>query len=456
MTSPAESSLPSSLGPWAPSVVTGPNYTPNFGFLSLSEVGVDLDDREKISATRLDVVTREVGFPALATAITHFIAVGRILFLPSSVYVISAGRSGTWRGAGLPRRLQALVDGIGFCGAIRPFINHPLYPGVILGTKSACKAIYAEMEDAELALSIDGEIDFQRYRHLWKYRFDPKYVLSAAEQDRISHVEKMAKCVARWHKGEELLPAFPDVTDSNIVNGKLIDFGGLRLLSRIPTAPQAAANLLPLLDDFSPLDWQIFAHYYAAERGPGGNSVRECIEHADPFGWRPAMDRRDYLQARLLLWNVMKYFQSWRSAPKFVLSSLAICESNCGSDMVAIGIYEYLTQALAEEDEEFGVLHLNFGKALARAGNLAASRQILQEARAFGQQKGQEIVVQETSRFLGELKIFNAGVAEGREVQVGAGEEAVEEAGRYCIRLSPVLTSVVRTRTRLRRDSGKC
>ena len=35
------------------------------------------------------------------------------------------------------------------------------------------------------------------------------------------------------------------------------------------------------------------------------------------------------------------------------------------------------------------------------------------------------------------------GVTEGCEVQAGAGEEPVEEAGPYCIRLSRVLTSAV-------------
>jgi tetratricopeptide (TPR) repeat protein len=379
---------------WAPTMVIGPNYTPNFGFLALAETRVDLDDGESFAATRMEIIANDISFSCVATAICHFIALGKVLLLPSRRYGISAG---TWRGARTP---QALVDGICFCGAVRPGPGHPLFPGVLIGSQASCKAIFAEMEGSELALSIDGEVDFQRYRYLWEYRFDLGYELSDTEQKRASQIASMAETLARYHKGAHHAPAFVDASCSNIINGKLVDYGGFRLLSRIPTAPQAAANILPLLDEFSPLDWQVFAHYYVLERGPEGQAVRDCIENFDAFGWRHAIDRREFARARLLLWNVMKFYQSWRSVPKLILSALAICESNAGSDDLALSIYERLTQESAEDDEDYGVLHLNLGKALARAGNNAEASRVLVKAINQGRRIGQSLVVDESLRAL--------------------------------------------------------
>jgi hypothetical protein len=200
------------------------------------------------------------------------------------------------------------------------------YP-VLLGSKEAIRLIcsYAERipEPGAIHESRPLRTHYQNFSKLWTVSEDEKIddLIRKIEQSGwLGIVFQIGKLMGRLHSesilhGDAHLGNFPITDEGQVV---INDPRG-PVLYCPPTPAQAANDLMPLLGDFKPVDWQTFKLAYSYQWPAGARRVIDFIELGDSVGWGEAIALRNFQRAIQLLNVALEELDSEESVPRIML-----------------------------------------------------------------------------------------------------------------------------------------
>ena len=147
-----------------------------------------------------------------------------------------------------------------------------------------------------------------------------------------------------------------------------------RLLYGPPTSAQSATTLVPLMNSFSPTDWETFRAGYIAERGADGERVIDYIQLRDLTGWNEAARRNDLDEAARL---VSEQLESDADLPAsmrpFLQSVLGGLLSRSGRHAEALAAHRAAVAAAGADGPHLVMVMFNQASALLRAGDASAA-----------------------------------------------------------------------------------